>query len=167
MSDDLHARLARHADADPAPEAPPVRDETDDWLDRTAAAARRALADVEESQRTQPERLAEARDRADDERIKALTQEPWADVVIGIPSVDLRGVLVLPTIAGKELFGARLAFDLLGGCADEEQVTEKLTEYYEMIGEPAHMFLVCAAALDTIANHVVPVLLDGLHPHDR
>lgn len=132
-----------------------------DIINRGAVAARAFLAGLEENKRLQPERLGQARAQADDEKIKALAAEPWADVVAGIPTVDFSGILTMPTIDGKELFGTRLAFDLLGCCADEDQVAEKLTECYSMIGDPAHMFLVCAAALDTIANHVVPVLLDN------
>jgi hypothetical protein len=68
----------------------------------------------------------------------------------------------MPTIDGKELFGTRLAFDLLSCCVDEEQVAQTLRDYLKMIRDPGHMFLVCAAALDTIANHVMPALLDTL-----
>lgn len=141
---------------------------TEDSIDRALVEAHKVLAAgesrrraQEERRRTQPERLAQARAEADDERVKALAAEPWADIVIGIPTVDLCGLLTMPTIDGKELFGTRLAFDLLACCADEEQVAEKLVEYYSMTGDPAHMFLVCAAALEIIANHVVPTLLDN------
>lgn len=123
------------------------------------------LAELETSRVSRPGRLAEARSHADDERIKALAAEPWAAIVTCIPTVDLEtgednGVFSMPTIDGKALFGTRLAFDLLGCCTDESQLAEKLREYYRIIVEPEHMFLVCAAALDTIANHAFPALLD-------
>ena len=35
-----------------------------------------------------------------------------------------------------------------------------MNDCFAMIREPGHTFLVCAAALKTIVNHVVPVLLD-------
>ncbi|CQD20018.1 hypothetical protein BN970_04595 [Mycolicibacterium conceptionense] len=89
-----------------------------------------------------------------------MASEPWSDVITGIATVDLSGMFALPTINGKELFGARLAFDLLGCCAHEEQVAQKLREYFRMVGDPAHMFLICAAALDTIASDLMPALLE-------
>lgn len=124
-----------------------------------------ALAIIEEAKRTQPERLAEARADADDERIKALTAEPWPDAVIAIPTTDIGsgecdGMLSMPSVGGTELFGTRLAFDLLGCCGDEEQVAAKLREFRRMIRDPVQMVLVFAAALDTIAAEVVPALLD-------
>ena len=68
-------------------------------------------------------------------------------------------MMALPSIDGKELFGTRLAFDLLGCCDDEDQVADTLSKYYAMIKDPGHMFLVAFAALDTIVNHVIPEML--------
>ena len=130
-----------------------------------ADAARQALAAIEEAKRTQPERLAQMRGRADDERIKALVAEPWVDCLITVPTVDIasgecNGMMSIPSIDGKELFGTRLAFDLLGCCGGEEQVAAKLSDFYLMLSKPEDMFLVCAAALKVIANDVMPTLLD-------
>jgi hypothetical protein len=137
-----------------------------DFLRTTAEAVQARLAELEHSRASQPERLAEARARAEDERIKALAAEPWSDVVTGLPSVnrdgDLIGMLPMPTMVGKEVFGTRLAFDLLAHCDNGERVSEIMNDTFAMIREPGHMFLVCAAALVTIANHVVPTLLDTL-----
>lgn len=121
---------------------------------------------MEEAKRTQPERLVQARGQAEDERIKAFAEEPWSDVVTGIPTVDIttgecNGMFSVPTIEGKELFGTRLAFDLLGCCGDEDQVAEKLREFHTMIRDPAHLVVVLTSALDTIASYVVPDLLDS------
>ena len=118
------------------------------------------------AKRTQPARLAEARSRAEDDRIKAVAAEPWAEVVSGTPTTDLitgavNGMFSMPSIEGTELFGTRLAFDLLGCCGDEDQVAEKLWEFRKMIRDSAHLVLVLAAALDTIATDVVPALLDS------
>jgi hypothetical protein len=41
-------------------------------------------------------------------------------------------------------------------------VQETFDEYFSMVREPDHLFLVAFAALDTIANHVIPALLDTL-----
>jgi hypothetical protein len=129
-----------------------------------AALARELLAAIEQAERTQPERLAVARKRVEDERAKALAEEPWVDVVTGILTVDLgtgefNGMFPMPTVEGKELFGTRLAFDLLGCCGDEEQVAEKLREFWKIIRDPAHLAMVFGSALDTIATYVVPDLL--------
>ena len=131
-----------------------------------AALIKEALAIIEEEERMQSERLDQARGRADDARIKALVEEPWSDVVSGIPTVDIttgecNGVFSVPTIEGKELFGTRLAFDLLGCCGDEDQVAEKLREFHTMIRDPVHLVVVLTSALDTIARYVVPDLLDS------
>lgn len=128
-------------------------------------AVTQALAMIEEAKRTQSERLARARSRAEDERIKALTAEPWLDCLSTVPAVDMcsgeySGVVSMPTVAAKELFGTRLAFDLLGCCGDEDQVAAKLREFRKMVVDPQQLFLVCAAALDTIATDVFPTLLD-------
>jgi hypothetical protein len=124
------------------------------------------IDDIREAQRTQPTRLLDARSCADFERDKALTEEPWTAVMTGFPTVDatgeLTGMMPMPTIDGKELFGTRLAFDLLGCCANEAQVAETFNDYFSMVREPDHLFLVAFAALDTIANHVMPALLDTL-----
>jgi hypothetical protein len=130
-----------------------------------AAMVRQALAMIEDEKRTQPQRLAEARSRVEDERIKAVAAEPWSDVVSGTPTNDLvtgevNGMFAMPTVEGKELFGTRLAFDLLGCCGDDEQVAAKLHAFRKMIRDDAHLVVVFAAALDTIASDVVPALLD-------
>lgn len=131
-----------------------------------AALIEKALAIIEEERRAQAEGLARARERVEDERIKAFAEEPWVDVVTGIPTVDIttgecNGMFSVPTIEGNELFGTRLAFDLLGCCGDEEQVAEKLWEFHTMIRDPAHLVVVLTSALDTIASYVVPDLLDS------
>jgi hypothetical protein len=171
----LHDRLARYTGEVPARTRPRSSqadvDRDLDPVKRCGAAAREALLRelevIEESKRSQPQRLVEMRAQAEDERIKALMDEPWADFVTGIPTVTGDGertsdAVAMPTIVGKELFGTRLAFDLLAHCGDEERVAEILRTYYKMTGGPRHMFLVCAAALDTIAIHVIPALLDTL-----
>ncbi|MCU1697352.1 MAG: hypothetical protein JWR34_3415 [Mycobacterium sp.] len=136
-----------------------------DELRRYAAEAEQYLAKRGQAKHSQPARLAEARAKANAERENALAAEPWADMITGIPTIDpesgeLTGIWGMPNIDGKEVFGTRLAFDLLGCCADEDQVAETLRECFKMTGDPGHAFLVCAAALETIANHVMPALLD-------
>jgi hypothetical protein len=125
---------------------------------------RKVIRDIEDAERSQPLRLAEVRAQVEAERQKALASEPWAELMAGLLTVDRNdeptGVLQMPTVEGKELFGTRLAFDLLGRCANEEEVSQKLNEYFSMVKKPDHLLLVAYAALDTIANYVVPALLD-------
>ena len=127
---------------------------------------RRFVADSRRAQQSQPERLAEARARAEAEKRKALAAEPWSEVMTGVPTVDtggeLTGMLSMPTIEGKELFGTRLAFELLGCCADEERVVKTLGECFKMTRDPRHAMFVAFAALETIATEVFPAVLDIL-----
>ena len=130
------------------------------------ATVEHALAIMEEAKRTQRERLAQARSRAEDERIMALAAEPWPDCGNTAPAIDIgngeyNGMVSMPTVAGQELFGMRLAFDLVGCCGDEEQVADKLREFRRMTGDPSHGLLVYAAALDFIASDLYPAMLDS------
>jgi hypothetical protein len=92
-----------------------------------------------------------------------LSAEPWDELLSALPTHgpdgELTGMMALPSIDGNDLFGTRLAFDLLGCCDDEEQVAETLIKYRRMVKDPAHVFLVAFAALEVIANYVVPELL--------
>ena len=105
----------------------------------------------------------QARTQAETERKDALAAEPWDEMWSALPGYssdgELTGMMALPRIDGKELFGTRLAFDLLGCCDDEDQVADTLRKYYTMVKDPGHTFLVAFAALDTIANHVIPEML--------
>lgn len=138
----------------------------DEIVSAGLAEARRVLDRLEKARDEQPSRLTEAREQAERARVAAIAAEPWSAVMTGLPTYsadgELAGMLPMPTIESKELFGTRLAFDLLGCCANEAQVEETLNEYFSMVKEPDHLFLVAFAALDTIANHVMPALLDTL-----
>lgn len=118
---------------------------------------------------SQPRRLAEVRARVGAEKRKALAAEPWSEMVTAVPTVgiggELTGMLSMPVVDGKELFGGRLAYDLLGCCDGEDQVRRMLVEYFAMIREPEHAFLVAFVALKVIASYVVPVMLDSLERH--
>jgi hypothetical protein len=104
------------------------------------------------------------RAQAETERKEALAPEPWDELLSALPTYgpdgELTGMMTLPSIDGKELFGTRLAFDLLGCCDDEDQVADTLIKYRRMAKDPAHVFLVAFAALEVIANHVVPQTLE-------
>jgi hypothetical protein len=118
---------------------------------------------------TQPQRLADTRAEADVARKDALAAEPWDDddlwsavptyTLDGELGLQLDGMLGLPSIDAKELFGTRLAFDLLGRCDNVDQVADTLSDYFEMIREPEHAFLVASAALKVIAKYVERLLV--------
>lgn len=59
--------------------------------------------------------------------------EPRAEFIRGIPSAAFSAALAMRTTDGEEVFGTRPAFDLLGCCADEEQLAEKLNDYFRMV----------------------------------
>lgn len=130
---------------------------------------RSRLAGLKITRQSQPDRLAGARARVGAEKRKALAAEPWSDMVAAVPTVgtggELTGMLSMPFVDAKELFGGRLAYDLLGCCDGEDQVRRMLVEYFAMIREPEHAFLVAFAALKVIASYVVPVILDSLERH--
>ena len=81
------------------------------------------------------------------------------------PDGELTGMMALPSTDGQDLFGTRLAFDLLGCCDGEEQVADTLIKYRRMVKDPGHVFLVAFAALEVIANYVVPELLGVIEDH--
>ncbi|GAB3228218.1 hypothetical protein [Mycolicibacterium hippocampi] len=109
-----------------------------------------------------------AREDADTAREEALVAEPWADCWKALPMTDadtgeLTGMMAIPTIDGKELWGARAAFDFLDAGDDREAVEEVLSRYFSALdGNIEHLFFVFSAALCTIAEHVMPPMLDKL-----
>lgn len=140
------------------------------YSSETLQLARELLAGIERNRREQPERLAKARAEADEARGWALIEEPWETLVMAPPAVNEHGqrtgnAIALPSITAKELMGARLAFDMLDA-GDTDQLDDVKTRYFaELGGDTGVLFLVCMAALDTIASIVVPQLLNDLEHH--
>lgn len=127
---------------------------------------------MEEAKVTQPERLAEARVRARAARDECLgdPENSWQATINAVSTVDpasgeMTGLMAIPGIDVNELWGARLAFDLLGVTGDEDEVVATLGKYFAQIKDTSHAWLVAAAALDTIANFVVPQLLNDIEQH--
>lgn len=137
---------------------------TAEEADNIIAAARAHIAAIEAARDTQPERLAKARSEADEARGWALIEEPWSTLVSSVTSVDGRASLTLPSITAKELMGARLAFDVLdAGGRDDDTLDEVQNRYFtELGGDTGVLYLVCMAALNTIADLVVPQMLEDL-----
>ncbi|KKF01933.1 hypothetical protein [Mycolicibacterium obuense] len=145
-----------------------VSNMTLDEISDLANEAREALNHIRKSRDEQPARLAKARADADEARGWAIIEEPWESQVTAIPAYNSDGertgtALTVPNIAAKELFAARLAFDMLDAGDDCDQLEEVKTRYFTMLGgDTGSLFLVCMAALDTIASLVVPQLLEEI-----
>lgn len=133
---------------------------------------RRQIAAIEKARDEQPERLAQARAAADEARGWSLIEEPWHTLITAIPAHTADGkrtgnALTLPSITAKELFGARLAFDMLDAGLDADDNPDRIEDvknryFGELQGDTGLLFLVCMAALDTVASLVVPQLVDEL-----
>ena len=129
---------------------------------------RRRADELEQAKATQPERLTATREEADQAREECLAAEPWAECWTAIPMTDLdngelSGMMALPSIDGKEMWGCRAAFDFLDAGPDREAVDTVLNRYFVALdGNIEHLFFVFSAALCTIAEYVMPALLDTL-----
>lgn len=133
-------------------------------IESGAAAARQLLADLERHRDEQPDKLAEMRSQADTERDWARINEPWSATLGAIPSyrsdgdmTELHGVLSMPSIAAKEIWGCRLAFDV---ASSDRPANDIVQDYFSDIRNPDHLMLVFAAAIDTLADYVIKPMLD-------
>lgn len=128
--------------------------------------ARRRMRCIEELERAcdeQPARLVEARARADEARGWSLIEEPFDDQVTSIPADDGTATLALPNITAKELWGARLCFDLLDCGDDYDQLDTVMSRMFTTArGDTGLAFLIASSALKTVAALVVPQLLDEI-----
>jgi hypothetical protein len=136
----------------------PTTDTTD--LESTVAAAHALIDRIEKSRDEQPARLAKARSDAEEARGWALIEEPFADQVTSITSVDGTATLTIPNIVAKELWGVRLCFDLLDCGEDFDQIDAVMSRLFATVnGDPGTAFLIATSAMSTIAGLVVPELL--------
>ena len=156
-------------DLDPwGPEADDLVARAAEFASSKLSQARAMLAAIEKARDEQPQRLAAARTAADEARGWSLIEEPWHTLITALPtySADGRrtgGALSLPSITAKELFGARLAFDMLDAGDDPDRLDAVKNRYFgELQGDTGLLFLVCMAALDTVASLIVPQLLEEL-----
>ncbi|WP_338855438.1 hypothetical protein WDY80_14730 [Gordonia hongkongensis] len=134
-----------------------------DLIESGAAAARQLLADLERHRDEQPDKLADMRAQADTERDWARINEPWSATLGAIPSyrtdgetAELHGVLSMPSIAAKEIWACRLAFDV---ASSDRPANDIVMEYFTDIRDTDHLMLVFAAAIDTLADHVIKPML--------
>lgn len=146
-----------------------------DEISSLADQAQQVLDHIRQSRAEQPARLAKAREEADEARGWAILEEPWETLITAIPARTADGertgnALNLPSITAKELWAARLAFDMLDAGLDTEDDPDTIEDvknryFTELGGDTGLLFLVCMAALDTIATLVVPQMVDELETH--
>jgi hypothetical protein len=142
-------------------------EQMDEVLDSARAILRRRVA----AKAIQPERLAQARDDADEARGWSLIEEPWESQITAVPTYNSDGertsdALTIPNITAKELFGSRLCFDVLDCGDDDDQIDEVFSRYFAMVnGDTGMAFLLFSSALRTVANLVLPQLLDEIEQH--
>lgn len=141
----------------------PTDDESEAILAAGLSAAQRIreqIKGIERAKDSQPDRLAKARSDAEQARGWALLEEPFGDQVTSVTSVNGAETLSLPNITAKELWGARLCFDLLDCGDDFDQIDAVMSRLFSTVnGDTGIAFLIASAALSTIAGLVVPELL--------
>lgn len=141
-------------------------DDLDALETRASAAlqhARDLLANIEQTRNSQPERLANARAEAEQARDWAGIEEPWRQQVTTIESIDGSASLTLPNMVGKEVYGARLAFDILDCGDDADRQNDVMARYFGMVnGDTGLAMLLMWSALTTIATAVVPMMLEEI-----
>lgn len=124
---------------------------------------RRRIEAIEQARDTQPARLAHARQEAEQARDWAGIEEPWHQQVTNIESVDGSAFLTVPNVIGKEVYGARLAFDVLDCGDDIDRQNEVMSRYFGMVnGDTGTAMLLMWSALTTIATAVMPMMLDEI-----
>ncbi|MGC2380728.1 MAG: hypothetical protein WA622_27005 [Mycobacterium sp.] len=137
-------------------------------VEAAEAIMRRRVEDLKRAREEQPTLLAEARLEADEARGWSLIEEPWETHIVALPAYNSSGErtgdsLTLPNITAKEMYGARLAFDMLDCGEDFDRIDEVQSRYFKMVnGDPGLMFLVAMSALSTLSGVVVPQILDQL-----
>lgn len=129
---------------------------------------RARIDEMERDRDEQPARLAKAREDAEQARTWSQIEEPWHEQVTALRAHTGDGaltaeILALPNITAKELYGSRLAFDMLDAGEDAHRLEEVKTQFFTMVGgDPAVAFLLFASAMDIVASLVVPQLVEEI-----
>lgn len=129
---------------------------------------RAQIAAMEEAKAAQPERLAKARSDADEARGWSLIEEPFDAQCGEVSALNSDDTLKLPNMVAKELWAARLTFDLLDcdGADEFDRIDEVLSRLFSTVdGDTGTAMLIMSAALSTIAGIVVPQLLEEIEHH--
>jgi hypothetical protein len=138
-------------------------EQMDEALESARDILRRRVDELDHAKAVQPERLAKARSDADEARGWALLEEPLDGQVNSVTSVEGTASLTIPNMVAKELWGARLAFDLLDCGDDFDQIDAVISRLFTAAGgDTGLMMLIMSAALSTTASLIVPQLLDEI-----
>lgn len=141
-------------------------EESDRIIAEGLSAVERMRAQIDAMQRAkaeQPERLAKARSDAEEARGWALIEEDLASQIKTMNSANGTATLALPNITARELWGARLAFDLLDCGDDYDQIDAVTARLFSAAnGDTGITMVIMSAALSTIASVVVPQLLEEI-----
>ncbi len=128
------------------------RNSEDDEID----AIQRSIEDAREGQ---PARIAKARDAVAAAKARCLEEQSWYSLLVVSPTYDDKGmplgVLAQATPVAYELFGKRLAVDLI---ANPDKARAVLDEYTRMVGV-VEMTLVAAEALVAITTELLPEIV--------
>jgi hypothetical protein len=118
---------------------------------------------IQQDREAQPERLAKARSDAEEARGWALLEESLESQVQSLDSTDGTASLSLPNVTARELWGARLCFDLLDCGDDYDEIDATISRLFcAANGDTGIAMVIMSAALSTIAALVVPELLDEI-----
>lgn len=135
----------------------------DDVVHATVTQLRQYIDEIEADRQSQPKRLSDMIEAARTARKETLEAEPWDTVLDAVPTVtrdgELSGILAIPHLVGKSMFGTRMAFDIASAAGNEAAVMEVLNEYFGIVRDPDNLMLVATDALKTFALHVLPTLL--------
>jgi hypothetical protein len=138
-------------------------EELDEIAESARDLLRRRIDEMEAAKTSQPERLAKARSDAEEARGWALLEEPLDGQVKSIASIGGTASLSLPNITARELWGARLAFDLVDAGDDFDQIDAVISRLFSAAnGDTGIAMVIMSAALSTIASLVVPQLLEEI-----
>lgn len=136
---------------------------SDEVVQATVSQLRQYIDEIEADRQSQPKRLFDMIEAARTARKETLEAEPWDTILDAVPTVtrdgELAGILAIPHLVGKSMFGTRMAFDIASAAGDEPAVMEVLNEYFDMVRDPDNLMLVAIDALKTFALHVLPTLL--------
>lgn len=136
-------------------------DELRDLIDHLDAQRKQ----VESDRDTQPQQFHDMMLIARAAQQKAFDEEPWNDLWTALPGYtadgEIGGMLALPNLTARDLFGLRLAFEIV--CAsDEEDVLDILNEFFTHVHSTDHMFLIATAALKSIALYILPTMFEQI-----
>jgi hypothetical protein len=138
-------------------------DDMDRAVETATQILRRRIDEMEAAKTSQPDRLVKARSDAEEARGWALLEETLDGQIKSLTSVDGDASLSLPNMLARELWGARLAFDLLDCGDDFDEIDAVIGRLFTAAGgDPGVTMVIMSAALSTTAALIVPQLLEEI-----